>query len=230
MIYVMDSIMGSGKTTWAIANMKGRGSQHYHRFIYAAPFLKEDKRIKNACPQLAFIEPNGLFSKQADFKRLIAEGKNIVTTHAMIRNLNLSKQDCENLQLWHYALFLDEVIEVITPIEQLNEDDYVHLFDGMIEVDAITDRVIAFFCALKQHIQILLHLGVAMFVFKYNLICACVFEFSNLAIDILLVLICATSGITVDHDKILLCQFKVRPDFVYKNTAETTCLSMISAA
>lgn len=69
-----------------------------------------------------------------------------------------------------------------------------------------------------------------MFVFKYNLICACAFEFSNLAIDILLVLICAASGITVDHDKILLCQFKVGPDFVYKNTAETTYLSMISAA
>ncbi|SEI14496.1 hypothetical protein SAMN05192559_12119 [Halobacillus karajensis] len=42
-INVIDSIMGSGKTSWAIQYMNN--SPRHKRFIYITPFLNEVKRV-----------------------------------------------------------------------------------------------------------------------------------------------------------------------------------------
>jgi len=135
---IIDSIMGSGKTTWAIRYMN-RCPQR--KFIFATPFLEEDKRIRENCSGLHFVSPDGKFSKLSDLKRLIAEGKNVATTHSLLDSWIPSPSDIENLHRWNYTLILDEVIEVITPVQALNKDDYRLLMEQMISVDPQTKQV-----------------------------------------------------------------------------------------
>ena len=72
-IKVVSSIMGSGKTTWAIQRMNSRPDD---RFIYISPLLSELKRIRKDCPDLDFAEPlrEGYDSKGCDLKKLLRGG------------------------------------------------------------------------------------------------------------------------------------------------------------
>ncbi|MBP3656831.1 MAG: DEAD/DEAH box helicase family protein [Clostridia bacterium] len=135
---IIDSIMGGGKTTWAINHMN-RSQQR--RFIFATPFLNEDIRIKNSCPTLHFVEPNGTFSKMSDLKKIISQGKNVATTHALLSQWIPTAADIDNLRKWNYTLILDEALEVIRPVQNLNADDLRVLRAGLLEVDAATNKV-----------------------------------------------------------------------------------------
>src|SRR5699024_1374403 len=55
-ITVIDSIMGSGKTQWAIQRMNEASPQE--KFIYITPFLDEVDRIKKNVTNRSFVEPN----------------------------------------------------------------------------------------------------------------------------------------------------------------------------
>lgn len=135
---IIDSIMGSGKTTWAIRYMNHCPQR---KFIFATPFLEEDKRIRESCPTLHFVSPDGRFSKLSDLKHLIAEGKNVATTHSLLDNWIPTPTDIENLRRWNYTLILDEAIEVVTAVQSLNKDDYRLLIEQMISVDPQTKQV-----------------------------------------------------------------------------------------
>ena len=75
-VKVIDSIMGSGKTEWAIAYMN---ANRHKRFIYITPFNDEiENRILPRCS--GFVTGN-TGSKFQDFKRLLRMGKNIAATH-----------------------------------------------------------------------------------------------------------------------------------------------------
>jgi len=64
MIYkIIDSIMGSGKTTWAIKHMNAHPEQ---RYIYITPLLNETERVVHECPLLNFQLPKDQISKSAD--------------------------------------------------------------------------------------------------------------------------------------------------------------------
>ena len=54
MIQVIDSIMGSGKTTWAINYMNSHPDE---RFIYVTPRLKEVDRIVSGCSTIGMQQP-----------------------------------------------------------------------------------------------------------------------------------------------------------------------------
>ena len=54
-ITVIDSICGSGKTSWAIQEMNNNVDQKY---IYITPFLDEIDRIKEECYNRYFCSPN----------------------------------------------------------------------------------------------------------------------------------------------------------------------------
>ena len=95
---IIDSIMGSGKTTWAIDHMN-RNPQR--RFIFATPFLREDIRIKKGCPTLHFVEPDGTFGKTSDLKKLVSQGKNVATTHALLSQWIPTNADIDNLRKWN---------------------------------------------------------------------------------------------------------------------------------
>jgi hypothetical protein len=110
-INVVDSIMGSGKTTWAIQRMNAAPS--YEKFIYITPYLAEVERIIENTNR-GFVEPNTKNSdgsKMRSLKELIVDGKNIVSTHSLFQTA-----DDELLELLTdsgYTLILDEVMDVI---------------------------------------------------------------------------------------------------------------------
>lgn len=139
-IQLIDSIMGSGKTTWAINYMNDHPNEH---FIYVTPRLKEVERIMNGCTSIGMKQPQikGSNNKSYDLKRMINENENIATTHEMLARLAVDDEFKEHLQLNHYHMILDEVIEVINPVPNLNEGDVKHVLRHLVEVDQNTGKV-----------------------------------------------------------------------------------------
>lgn len=133
-VTVIDSIMGSGKTSWAKDYMKR--NQKNKRFLYVSPYLDEiQNNILVDCPFL--LEPNaklGKGSKLTHFKELIVEGESIVTTHALFRLFDDEVIDL--LRNAGYILILDEVANVVEKVEKVTKDDIQVLFDAnLIEVE-----------------------------------------------------------------------------------------------
>lgn len=132
-VTVVDSIMGSGKTTWAKKYMNR--NQKSKRFIYVSPYLDEiHNNILKDCPFL--VEPDsklGKGSKLTHFKELIAKGESIVTTHALFRMFDDEVIDL--LQDAGYVLILDEVANVIEKLEKVTKQDIEILLNAnVIEV------------------------------------------------------------------------------------------------
>lgn len=120
-INVIDSIMGSGKTTWAINEIKSHPENNY---IYITPYLDELKRMKESVkPEILMYEPifTGEGNKKDNFHKLLSDGKNICSTHALF-----TKADNTTRELLHannYILILDEVMNVVSEMPDFNKDD-----------------------------------------------------------------------------------------------------------
>ncbi len=125
MIHVIDSLMGTGKTKWAINYMNSSD----RKFIYVAPFLTECDRIQHECPLKQFMQPDQLPSKQINFKWLISNGCNTVITHELFKQLKLSIDEIRRIDKWKYELIIDEVVETIHPIPGMNIADFNVLQD-----------------------------------------------------------------------------------------------------
>lgn len=112
-LYVVDAVMGSGKTSAAINYMNE--APFGQKFIFCTPLLSEVARIINACPQKRFKEPvvDSLnTTKLSSLKRLMRNNENIATTHSLLNNF-----DDEARRLVSdkgYILVLDETLEQIT--------------------------------------------------------------------------------------------------------------------
>ncbi|WP_281998776.1 hypothetical protein [Priestia flexa] len=131
-IKIVDSIMGSGKTSWAIQYMnEADGNQ---KFIYITPFLSEVQRIKSAVKNHVFYEPvNKGKGKLDSLKKLILNEKNIVSTHALFQTAD--DEMMELIRASNYTLILDEVMSVVEEYP-LNNDDFKLLIDNeMIYID-----------------------------------------------------------------------------------------------
>jgi hypothetical protein len=133
-VKVIDSIMGSGKTEYAIKLMNESDSNQ--KFIYITPFLNEVKRVKESVSNRKFHEPQSQYgegSKYKHFKKLIASGVNIVTTHSLFGMAD--DELLELLQYDKYTLIIDEVMDVVNLIE-LKKSDIQTLKDSkLIEID-----------------------------------------------------------------------------------------------
>ncbi|WP_369900561.1 DEAD/DEAH box helicase family protein [Bacillus manliponensis] len=109
-IKIVDSLMGTGKTSWAIQYMND--APFYKKFIYITPFKTEVERVIKATKH-HFVQPetkkNG--TKLSNLRTLIAKGENIVSTHALFRRLDDDLIDLIKLQ--GYTLILDEVMNVL---------------------------------------------------------------------------------------------------------------------
>jgi len=116
-ISVIDSIMGSGKTSWAIEYMNENKIDK--QFIYVTPFLDEVERVRHALPHMH--EPNEKKGgKLRHFKQLLASGVDIVTTHALFSRFDTDIY--EMLAQSGYTLILDEVFNVIEQLNISNSD------------------------------------------------------------------------------------------------------------
>lgn len=119
MIKVIDSIMGSGKTSYAIQMINDNPDKKY---IYITPYLNEVQRVKDNCRN--FEEPDSNIKtgelKLDSLNRLLSEGKNVVSTHALFKLT--TKKTIEALEKHNYTLIMDEVAEVISN-EDFRKDD-----------------------------------------------------------------------------------------------------------
>lgn len=124
-IKVIDSIMGQGKTTWAINYMKNNPDK---RFIYITPYLDEVERVKGSISKAVspFIDSNKGHNKLNNLRELTKQGKNIVTTHALFSKLDLDIQ--ENIKVGEYILILDEVVSVAQTYDKLTGTDRENFF------------------------------------------------------------------------------------------------------
>lgn len=114
-IYAVDSIMGTGKTNWAIKHMNCHKEQ---RFIYCTPFIDEVNRILSASPHFRQpTEENAGGTKQADFLKLLEKGACIATTHELFKRVPVTERILTLIREQGYTLILDEVIDVV---EKLN--------------------------------------------------------------------------------------------------------------
>ncbi|MED4971371.1 DEAD/DEAH box helicase family protein [Parageobacillus toebii] len=120
-VTVIDSIMGSGKTSWAKEYMNK--NQKVKRFIYVSPYLDEiENNILKDCPFL--VQPDekrGKGSKLKHFKELLVNGESIVTTHALFTLFD--NEVIELLKDAGYTLILDEVANVIEMLDKVTKHD-----------------------------------------------------------------------------------------------------------
>lgn len=129
-ITVVDSLMGTGKTSWAINFMNEMDD---YNFIYITPFLDEIYRIKDSCTRRIFNDPKqDKNSKMENLLELLKEGVNIATTHALFKNMD--ERCIEYLRENDYILIMDEVIEVVEEVDIKKDDVDMLIRDGKIKV------------------------------------------------------------------------------------------------
>lgn len=120
MIRVVDSIMGSGKTTWAIKYMNTNPQK---RFIYITPYLQEAERIVKKCPELQIKQPTDDITKQASFLQMLKDGENMAISHELFMRQEWSDAAKACISEYGYTLILDEVLEVVKAV-QLSKADH----------------------------------------------------------------------------------------------------------
>jgi hypothetical protein len=130
-IYVVDSIMGSGKTESMIYMINNDPSK---RYFFITPFLKEVERIKSSCPHASFVDPSNYGKgKLNSLHELISQRENIASTHALFK-----KYESETIKMIEdagYILILDEVVDVIESVRIHKDDIKFMLSAGLIYVD-----------------------------------------------------------------------------------------------
>ena len=120
-ITVIDSIMGSGKTSWLMAQLNAYAADRLllpegdvarppkARFLFITPNLEEVDRIQRECSALNFRDPQYIHGrKYFHLEKLIEEGANICTTHKLFSLLD--QKVYRLLRERNYVLIIDEVI------------------------------------------------------------------------------------------------------------------------
>jgi hypothetical protein len=132
-VTVIDSIMGSGKTSWAIQHINE--SNPLKRFIYITPYLDEIKRIQGAVTGRTFQEPNNRNrdrKKLRSLKEWIVSGVDIAATHSLFQTAD--EELIELLTDAGYTLILDEVMDIIEIADIKKPDIEILLESGKIEI------------------------------------------------------------------------------------------------
>lgn len=120
-VNVVDSIMGSGKTTAMIRYINE--SPPDRRFIFCTPYLEQVSRVISSCPGRGFVAPDDqLMPKAANIKTLLAANLNIATTHALF--MLLDDEARELIYDGNYTLIIDETMDIfgaadITPYDAM---------------------------------------------------------------------------------------------------------------
>lgn len=135
---VIDSIMGSGKTTKIIEELQ-HADPVKNRFLVITPYLPEVDRITKAVPELCFKTPSDSdSSKLSALHKLLETGENVVSTHALFKRWNHST--LKALKSQRYELIIDETIDCIREYGseggELSSGDIMMLVDsGQIIID-----------------------------------------------------------------------------------------------
>lgn len=132
LIQVIDSPCGAGKTTKMMEFMK-RYSEDGRNFIYITPFIKERERIAKEIPNV--YEPPQLgIGRMINFKNMIRENMNIASTHALFKNCD--EEVIDLLNMGHYNLILDEVLDVVEEVNLKKDDLTAIIGQNFAHIDA----------------------------------------------------------------------------------------------
>lgn len=114
--------MGSGKSTWVINYI----NQHPDKkFLCIVPLLSECERFKEKT-DIDIIDPEKWGSKWKNFRWLVENDKNIVTTHSLIKMMDLDM--LELLKSRNYVLMIDECLDVLDTYK-ISKDDLKIIFN-----------------------------------------------------------------------------------------------------
>ena len=138
MIKIIDSIMGSGKSTWMIRHI----NQHpKNRYLIVVPYLSEIDRYKAELHKLVLYEPKikrGK-SKYGDLLQLIKDKRNIITTHQLF--LRMRTNILELLNATEYILVIDESLAVFDQLSFPTNDLNVFKQCGILSTNATTGQL-----------------------------------------------------------------------------------------
>ena len=124
-ITVIDSVMGSGKTSWAIQRMNESTDEN---FLYVTPFLDETERIRSSVNKKDIILPRNLGEgKSANLIDLFKAQGDVATTHELFKRM--TKECLETISAGKYTLILDETLDAIQPYFPVKKDDITFLHD-----------------------------------------------------------------------------------------------------
>lgn len=121
-IKIVDDIMGSGKSTWAINHINQNPDK---KFLCIVPLLSECERFKEKT-DIDIIDPEKWGNKWKNFRWLVENDKNIVTTHSLIKMMDLDM--LELLKSKNYVLMIDECLDVLDTYK-ISKDDLKIIFN-----------------------------------------------------------------------------------------------------
>lgn len=129
-VYVIDEIMGRGKTSALINHINQ--SDPATRYLFITPYLTETKRIMEACENRIFFDPDEKGGKLNNIKVLLERNYNIVSTHALFKSFD--DQVFELLETRHYTLIMDETMATAEKMSVSYRDANM-IMDQLVEVD-----------------------------------------------------------------------------------------------
>ncbi|AGF77243.1 hypothetical protein UWK_00663 [Desulfocapsa sulfexigens DSM 10523] len=120
MITIVDAVMGTGKSTWAINEVNNNPAKKY---IILTPYLDEVDRYKadTSRPDVVALDDDITDTKTAGFRDAIKQGKSVITTHKLFSHLYL--EEFPQIQQGEYELIIDETITLVEE-EVINKDDF----------------------------------------------------------------------------------------------------------
>jgi len=144
-ITVLDAPMGAGKST-AIINMLNKRDAvsmlQLDKYIIATPYLDEVKRFKTGITARHFYEPQTTTAggvKRNHFRKLVEEGKDIATTHALIGLLDA--ETMELIKSQGYTIVIDEDMDAHKRIKSGKNDIADAIKLGYISLDEETQII-----------------------------------------------------------------------------------------
>ena len=136
-VTVIDSIMGSGKTT-SLINMMNENTEE--KFIYITPYRDEIDRVISNCPNRYFETPKNFdkmnlktCTKYEDLIKIIEKDINVVSTHELFQTFN--ENIIKVLKEHKYTLILDEVAQVVEEINISPDDVRMLINEGVIIIN-----------------------------------------------------------------------------------------------
>lgn len=143
MIYYVDEIMGSGKTTAAIQAIKTAPPEQ--KFMFVTPYLSEVERIKAEC---GFCEPEDVSGcKTTSLRKLLSSQANIVMTHALFDIM--PSEFLSKIREANYTLFLDETLDPVEPLLDIESVDASLILNKFVSID--DDAKVSWIGAKKYH-------------------------------------------------------------------------------
>jgi hypothetical protein len=147
-IKVIDSPMGTYKTTWAINYIKHL--PYNKKVIYITPFLDECTRVIRECqPQRFLTSPDkrlGKGSKSNHLLELLKEERDIAATHSLFSRI--SDEVIDLLKQLDYILILDEVFNVVDKYDMWKNDP-VFKYKNRDDKEELTNETVKSLLALN---------------------------------------------------------------------------------